>query len=178
CRCEPAGRHVGALRRRAAVDPLLPPRSCLPDSRASDNMDIMSSISFRRVPSLALLGVLSAGTLTSAWAQGTNKQPGKCVDEYSDSLTVLNAKARELDTRAQSDYTFCIRNTAVYECLSYGTDGTVKRQHEKAVLHGTAFAYKRQDGDTLLLTNEHVAVWPAITDDEHRVEDVPQGCKK
>jgi serine protease Do len=141
-------------------------------------MDNMSSFSFRRVPSLTLLGLLSAGTLTSAWAQGSSKPPGKCVDEYSDSLTVLNAKARELDTRAQSDYTFCVRNTAVYECLSYGTDGSVKKQHEKAVLHGTAFAYKRQDGDTLLLTNEHVAAWPAITDDEHRVEDVPGGCKK
>src|SRR5205814_1886436 len=82
------------------------------------------------------------------------------------------------DTRAPSDYTFCVRNTAIYECLSYGADGTVKRQHEKAILHGTGFAYRRQDGDTFLLTNEHVAVWPAITDDEHRVDDVPSGCKK
>ena len=43
-------------------------------------MDIMSSISFRRIPSLTLLGVLAAGTLTSAWAQGTGVKSGKCVD--------------------------------------------------------------------------------------------------
>ena len=32
--------------------------------------------------------------------------------------------------------------------------------------------------DTLLLTNDHVAAWPAVTDGQHTVEGVPSGCKK
>jgi len=46
------------------------------------------------------------------------------------------------------------------------------------VLHGTAFAYRRQGSDTLFLTNEHVAVWPSVTDVQHPVEGVRSGCKK
>ena len=71
-----------------------------------------------------------------------------------------------------------MRNTAVYECLSYGPDGGVRHDRRTAVLHGTAFAYRRQATDTLLLTNDHVAAWPAVTDDQHTVEGVPSGCKK
>ena len=39
-------------------------------------------------------------------------------------------------------------------------------------LHGTAFAYRKQGGDTLLLTNDHVAAWPVVTDDQHVVDGV------
>ena len=48
----------------------------------------------------------------------------------------------------------------------------------KAILHGTAFGYRIQGGETLLLTNQHVAEWPAVTDEDHTVEDVPIGCKR
>ncbi len=72
----------------------------------------------------------------------------------------------------------CTRNVAVYECLSYGPDGAVKRARKKVTLHGTAFAHKRQGADALLLTNDHVASWPLVTDAQHPVEDVSPGCKK
>ena len=32
--------------------------------------------------------------------------------------------------------------------------------------------------DTLLLTNQHVAEWPAVTDADHPVDGVPAGCKR
>jgi serine protease Do len=54
----------------------------------------------------------------------------------------------------------------------------VHRERRRAVLHGTSFAYKRQGADTFLLTNDHVAAWPAVTDAQHKVEGVPSGCKK
>jgi hypothetical protein len=44
--------------------------------------------------------------------------------------------------------------------------------------NGTAFAFKRQGGDTLLLTNDHVAAWPQVTDHQHAVPGVGPGCKK
>jgi serine protease Do len=65
----------------------------------------------------------------------------------------------------------------VYECLSYAADGTIRRNRQRSVLHGTAFAYQRQANDTLLLTNDHVAAWPSVTDSGHPVEGVPTGCK-
>ena len=65
----------------------------------------------------------------------------------------------------------------MYECLSYAADGTIRRNRQRSVLHGTAFAYQRQANDTLLLTNDHVAAWPSVTDASHLVDGVPAGCK-
>ena len=65
----------------------------------------------------------------------------------------------------------------MYECLSYAADGTIRRSRQRSVLHGTAFAYQRQGSDTLLLTNDHVAAWPSVTDTSHLVDGVPAGCK-
>src|SRR5690348_15255411 len=77
-----------------------------------------------------------------------------CVGDYADDLSQLQSRVQELEQRA---YSFCLRNTAVYECLSYAPDGGLRRTRKKAVLHGTAFAYRQQNGETYLLTNEHVA---------------------
>jgi serine protease Do len=71
-----------------------------------------------------------------------------------------------------------VRNTAIYECLSYDDDGAVRRTRRQAVLHGTAFAYRQNGGDTLLMTNEHVAEWPAVSSAQHPVDGVPPGCKR
>jgi S1-C subfamily serine protease len=101
-----------------------------------------------------------------------------CAGVYSDDFSALSAQAREFDRQPESVFSYCTRNTATYECLSYGLDGTVHHERRKAVLHGTAFAYKRQGDDTLLLTNDHVASWPAVTDYQHVVDGVPPGCKK
>jgi serine protease Do len=98
-----------------------------------------------------------------------------CSGEYADDLSVLAPVARELE---RQPYSFCVRTTAVYECLSYAADSSVRRQKKRATAHGTAFAYRQQGGDTLLVTNDHVAEWPPVTDDAHHVEGVPPGCKR
>lgn len=100
-----------------------------------------------------------------------------CSGEYADDLSVLSQRAREFERQPQG-YTYCVRNTALYECVSYGADGNLRKTRRKAVSHGTAFAYKKQNGETLLLTNQHVSEWPAVTDDDHPVSDVPAGCKR
>ena len=98
-----------------------------------------------------------------------------CSGEYADELSPLPVRAREME---RQPYSFCVRSTAVYECLSYAADGSVRRQKKRSTTHGTAFAYRQQSGDTLLLTNDHVAEWPTVTDDTHHVDGVPTGCKR
>ncbi len=100
-----------------------------------------------------------------------------CPGEYADDFSALLPKARELEQQVGA-YTFCIRTSATYECPSYGPDGNLRRKKVRVSAHGTGFAYRQQAGETLLLTNEHVAEWPAVTDEEHPVEDVPPGCKR
>ena len=100
-----------------------------------------------------------------------------CAGDYADDFAALSRQAREFE-QAQPPYTYCIRSTAVYECPSYAADGTLKRARKKVVAHGTGFAYRQVDGETLLVTNEHVADWPAVTDAEHPVDEVPPGCKR
>ncbi|HEX6837511.1 MAG TPA: serine protease [Polyangia bacterium] len=92
-------------------------------------------------------------------------------------MSSVAPSARTLQSQSQP-YSFCVRNTVVYECLSYGADGSVRRTRRSGVQHGTAFAYKQDNGTTLLLTNEHVAEWPAVTPDSRTVDGVPAGCKR
>jgi S1-C subfamily serine protease len=106
-----------------------------------------------------------------------SKGASYCPGEYSDDFSALLPKARELEQQVAA-YTVCIRTVAIYECPSYGTDGNLKRKKRRVVAHGTGFAYRQENGETLILTNEHVADWPAVTDEEHAVEDVPPGCKR
>jgi S1-C subfamily serine protease len=100
-----------------------------------------------------------------------------CPGEYADDLAAFSPRAREFEAR-QAPYTYCIRTTAVYECPSYAADGTLRKTRKKVVAHGTGFGYRQTGNDTLLVTNEHVAEWPAVTDAEHPVDDVPAGCKR
>lgn len=104
----------------------------------------------------------------------TPRDPGA----YADSFLPLKQQVRDYERDPQSRYTYCIRSTAVYECLSYGSDGAIRRTRSRALAHGTGFAYREQGGETFLLTNEHVADWPAVTDAAHKVDDVPSGCKR
>lgn len=101
-----------------------------------------------------------------------------CSGAYADEFAALQSTAREFDRHPEATFSYCARNAAIYECLSYGPDGAVRRERKRALLHGTAFAYKQQGNETLLLTNDHVAAWPAVTDAQHAVEGVPSGCKK
>jgi S1-C subfamily serine protease len=100
-----------------------------------------------------------------------------CSGEYADDLAALSTRAREFDQQ-QHPYTYCVRSTAVYECPSYAPDGTLRRTRRTVSAHGTAFGYRQQAGDTLLVTNDHVAEWPAVTSEDHHVEDVPDGCRR
>lgn len=130
-------------------------------------------MSVRAIAGLALpLGLLVRGI---ALADEPLSPPGA---GYADDLSALSSQARDFDRRPEAVFSYCARNTAVYECLSYGQDGAVRKERKKVVLHGTAFAYKRQGQDTYLLTNDHVAVWPSVTDPQHVVSGVPSGCKR
>ncbi|HVY41120.1 MAG TPA: serine protease [Polyangia bacterium] len=122
--------------------------------------------------------IVAAIALAAAGARAADAPAPLCSGSYADDFRALSAQAREFDRQPQSAFSYCVRNTAVYECLSYGADGAVRHGRRTAVLHGTAFAYRRQGTDTLLLTNDHVAAWPAVTDAQHTVEGVPAGCKK
>ena len=109
----------------------------------------------------------------------TSSKGAYCSGAYADDFAALSAAAREAEQKPQSQsWVFAIRTSAVYECLSYGGDGNVRRARRKALAHGTGFGYRQQNGETLLLTNHHVAEWPAVTDDEHTVDGVPPGCKR
>lgn len=100
-----------------------------------------------------------------------------CSGEYADDLAALSARAREFE-QAQPQYTYCIRTSAVYECPYYATDGSLRRTRTRVVAHGTGFGLRRDGNDTLVVTNEHVADWPAVTDAEHPVDGVPAGCRR
>jgi serine protease Do len=100
-----------------------------------------------------------------------------CTGEYADDFAALSREAREFE-RQQPPYTYCIRTTAIYECPSYGADGSLRRARQRVVAHGTGFGYRQQSGETLVVTNQHVAEWPAVTDADHSVEGVPAGCKR
>ncbi|HXU69943.1 MAG TPA: serine protease [Polyangia bacterium] len=113
----------------------------------------------------------------SSAARAEGEPPQYCIGEYAEDLQSLAPKVRELE---HQPYSFCVRNTVVYECLSYAADGSVRRTRRQAVAHGTAFAYRQEaaTGTTLLFTNEHVAEWPAVTPDGKTADGVPAGCKR
>jgi S1-C subfamily serine protease len=134
--------------------------------------------------------LLRAAAVVAAVAVGAIRAPARgeepeeaapagpyCSGEYADDLAALPARAREFE-QAQPHYTYCIRTTAVYECPYYASDGTLKRTRTKVVAHGTGFGLRRDGNDTLVVTNEHVSDWPAVTDAEHPVEGVAAGCKR
>jgi S1-C subfamily serine protease len=127
--------------------------------------------------------VLSPALISSKSAPGARHSPApplppnSCPGEYADNFSALASKVRRLETQLAS-YTFCIRTTATYECPSYGVDGDLVHKRTQVAAHGTAFAYRRGGSGTLLLTNQHVADWPVVTDDEHTAEDVPAGCRR
>jgi S1-C subfamily serine protease len=101
-----------------------------------------------------------------------------CSAAYADNFAALSPEALAQANRPEASFTYCLRVTATYECLSYASDGSVRRSLRSATAHGTAFAYRRQGQDTLLLTNQHVAEYAPVTDEEHPVAGVPLGCKR
>jgi len=103
--------------------------------------------------------------------------PRYCQGDYADEFTALSQKAREFE-QTQRPFTYCLRTTAMYECPSYAPDGSLRKARRRVTAHGTAFGYRHEPGETIVVTNQHVAEWPAVTDEDHVVGDVPPGCKR
>ena len=99
-----------------------------------------------------------------------------CSGDYADALPV--EKANAILDAARDPFVFAIRNTATYEHVYYGHDGKLRRAYLRSTVHGTGFGYRIVNGETQIVTNEHVASQPDVTDDEHPVEGVPTGSKK
>lgn len=103
---------------------------------------------------------------------------GECQGEYADSLQIQSPHTREIEQGPRSQYSYLVRSTAKYECPFFGPDGKLRRRRVQATEVGTAFAYELAGNETYLLTNEHVASWPEVTDMQHRIDGVPEGCKR
>jgi serine protease Do len=115
--------------------------------------------------------------LVGARARGAAADGPYCLGEYAEDMSALSARARAIESTRKS-YSYAVRTMATYECVSYGSDGNLKTARITTRAYGTAFGYRRDGNDTLLATNQHVAEWPAVTDDEHAVDGVPAGCKR
>lgn len=105
-------------------------------------------------------------------------QPPPPNPGYASTLDALNEQARAFERDPANRYTYCLRTSATYECVSYGRDGQLRKQRTVAEAHGTGVAYQQLAGETYLLTNAHVADWPEITDAAHPVDGVASGCKR
>ena len=102
--------------------------------------------------------------------------PPLCGGDYADALPP--EKAASILDAVRDPFVFAIRNTATYEHVYYGRDGKLRRAYLRSVVHGSGFTYRIVNGESQLVTNEHVASQPEVTDDEHTVEGIPVGSKK
>jgi serine protease Do len=102
----------------------------------------------------------------------------QCEGEYGDSMQLQSLRTRETEQGPRGQYSYLVRSTARYECPFFGPDSKLRRRRVVASELGSAFAYEVVGNETYLLTNEHVASWPDVTDGLHRVDGVPEGCKR
>ncbi|MBV8760376.1 MAG: trypsin-like peptidase domain-containing protein [Deltaproteobacteria bacterium] len=94
----------------------------------------------------------------------------ECTGAYAEDLSALSPRAREAERHAPR-YVYAVRTTATYECVAYGAGGELRKTKSTQTAHGTAFGYRHDGGDTLLLTNEHVAEWPEVHEGCKRISD-------
>ncbi len=119
---------------------------------------------------------LFAGRAPAADRGGVRAQ---CTGRYADALAAMAPAARAREARPSAEYVYCLRAIAVYETLSYGKGGKLRRQYHTKVRHGTGFAYRRDDGRWLLATNQHVVSFPDVTTDiGGELEGVPPGSRR
>jgi serine protease Do len=128
----------------------------------------------------ALLSVSLAAALpaVAAPAPPGDAERALCTGRYADSLAAMNAAARAREARPAAEYAYCLRATAVYEHLSYGRGGKLRRQYHTKVRHGTGFAYRQKGSEWLLATNQHVVAFPEVTGDGADLEGVPPGARR
>ena len=128
---------------------------------------------------VGLTAIVAPRVRAGAGGGASSGKGAYCSGAFADDFAALSPAARDAEQKPQSQsWVYAIRTSATYECLSYAGDGNVRRVRRKALAHGTGFGYRQQNGETFILTNQHVAEWPPVTDDEHKVEDVPPGCKR
>jgi hypothetical protein len=142
--------------------------------------DTFSALKARPLATGALAAAFAgAGAVVGAfvdWNATAAKPALSCAGEYADTFEMQRQSGTTPPKPAE--YTYLIRNTAVYECPYFGPDGKLRRRPVTAREDGTAFAYEVAGEETYLLTNEHVAVWPEVTDSRNRVPGVSEGCKR
>src|SRR5512133_1152045 len=126
---------------------------------------------------LVLAGAPAAAAHAPAAETGAPRA-ATCTARYADTLTALGAAAREREARPSADYVHCLRATAVYEHLSYGHGGKLRRQYFTKVRHGTGFVYRARGGESLVATNQHVVSFPEVTGDGAELEGVPPGSRR
>jgi hypothetical protein len=96
------------------------------------------SVSRVRLPCLVII---------AAAARAAAAAPSRCAGEYAEDLSALSQHAREIE-RTSGPYSYAVRTTASYECLSYGRDGELKRSRTTARASGTAFVSRADSNRT------------------------------
>jgi serine protease Do len=132
----------------------------------------------RWLPLVGLLIVIGVGFDLFTRSRLSATTAMMCEGDYADTLQVQSVRTRDLEQGPRSQYSYLVRSTAKYECPFFGPDGKLRRRRVQASELGTAFAYEVSGGETYLMTNEHVAVWPDVTDAMHRIDGVADGCKR
>jgi serine protease Do len=117
-----------------------------------------------------------AATLALAPLAGAPRPPD-CPSRYADALAAMKPSARAREARA-AGWVFCLRATAVYESVSYGRGGKLRRQYHRKVRHGTGFAFRQDGARWLVVTNVHVFDFPDVTGDGNDLEGIPPGARK
>jgi hypothetical protein len=101
-----------------------------------------------------------------------------CTGRYADTLAAMSAAARARETRPAAEYAYCLRAKAIYEQISYGRGGKLRRQYHTKIRHGTGFAYRQRGGEWLVATSHHVVAFPEVTGDDADLEGVPPGSRR
>jgi serine protease Do len=132
-----------------------------------------------RGPGALLSLSLAAALLPTERPSAADRDPARapCAGRYADSLAAMTAAARAREARPAADYVYCLRATAVYEHVSYGRGGKLRRHYHTKVRHGTGFAYRQRGGEWLLATNHHVVAFPEVTGDGAELDGVPTGSR-
>jgi serine protease Do len=130
-----------------------------------------------RAPGALLAALLLALPPRAPGADGA-RASAVCPGRYADTLSVMRASARLREARPAADWVYCLRATAIYEQLSYGRGGRVRRQYHRKVRHGTGFAYRERGREWLLVTNHHLVDFPEVTGEGVELEGVPAGARR
>jgi serine protease Do len=126
----------------------------------------------------AVLALLVLFPDVHAAAGDRQRNAALCAGRYADALSVMKAQARAREARPAADWVYCLRATAVYEQLSYGKGGRLRRLYHRKVRHGTGFAYRKDTDRWLVATNLHVTEFPEVTGDGVDLEGIPPGARK